>query len=258
MLGTAAILDYKPSAPAIAGQARMDSRDIAGDILRRQAQMEAARANWENYWQQIADFVAPQVNFTNSRESGFRQGQDIYDSTPELASDRFSAAMNSILTPKSQMWSLLKPLDDDLTEVDEVKRWAEATNKILWAKRYRPRSNFASQIHEVYKSLGDFGTGGIFSEEIPGDGMIYRSCALNGLFIRQDIYGRVAYLHYRFEMTAEQAAQRFGIDQLPDIIRAMAPAPPFQDVPGTMAETRGSKTPSIPGALGVNCSPEAF
>ena len=39
-------LTYQPSAPAITGKAPMDSRDIAGDILRRQAQMEADRANW--------------------------------------------------------------------------------------------------------------------------------------------------------------------------------------------------------------------
>jgi hypothetical protein len=219
MIGTAALLDYKPSAPAITGKAPMDSRDIAGDILRRQSQMEADRANWESYWQQIADFVAPQTSFTVKRESGFRQGTEVFDSTPELASDRFSAAFNSILTPKNQMWHLLKPVDDDLADDAEVKRWTETVNKRLWSQRYRPRGNFASQIHEVYKSLGDFGTGGIFSEEIPGEGLIYKACNLNGLFVTQDLYGRVTYIHYRFEMTVEQAAQRFGVDQLPDQIR---------------------------------------
>jgi len=211
--GTLALQNFK--APAITGKAPMDSRDIAGEILKRQAQMEADRANWETLWQTIAGFVAPQVNFTNKQPEGYRQGLDIFDSTPELASDRCSAAINSLLTPKSQMWSMLKPVNSDLWEVDEVKRHAEDVNGILFAKRYRPHSNFASQIHEVYKSLTDFGTGALFSEEIPGDGLIYRSCALNGLYITQDLYGRVVYLHYKFEMTAEQAAQRFGVENLP-------------------------------------------
>jgi hypothetical protein len=125
MIGTAALLDYKPSAPAITGKAPMDSRDIAGDILRRQSQMEADRANWESYWQQIADFVAPQTNFTLSGKRVPAGHRDIFDSTPELASDRFSAAFNSILTPKNQMWHLLKPVDDDLADDAEVKRWTE-------------------------------------------------------------------------------------------------------------------------------------
>lgn len=220
MTATAAILAYKPSAPAITGQAPMDSRDIAGDILRRQAQMEADRANFDNYYQAIADVVAPQMNFTNKREAGFRQGGDIFDSTPELALDRFAAALNSVLTPKNQLWHMVKPADDEMADQPDVKIWTEEINKRLYSQRYRPRSNFASQIHEVYHSLGGFGTGGIFSEEIPGEGIAYRACALSGLYIVQDFLGRVGYVHYKLEMTAEQAAQRFGADNLPAIIKA--------------------------------------
>lgn len=217
--GALALQNYQPK-PAIIGVARMDSRDIAGDILRRQGQMEADRANWESYWQEIANYVAPQVNFTNKQASGFRQGLDIYDSTPELASDRFSAAFESILTPRSQIWHLLKPVNDDLADDIEVKRHTELVNKKLFAQRYRPRSNFASQIHQVYKNLGDFGTGGLFSEEVPGEGITYRSCNLAGLYITEDMHGRVSYAHYKIEMTAEQAAQRFTAEQLPEMVRS--------------------------------------
>ena len=109
--GTQAIMAYQSKAPTIVGKAPMDSRDIAGDILRRHAQMEADRANWDNLWQEIANYVAPQINFTNKQPSGFRQGIDIYDSTPEMALDRFMAALNSVLTPVGQAWHLLKPVN---------------------------------------------------------------------------------------------------------------------------------------------------
>jgi hypothetical protein len=218
MSGTQAILDYRPPAPAIIGNAKPDSRDVAGDILRRQSQMEADRANWDTYWQTIADLVSPQTSFTIKRENGFRQGIEIFDSTPELALDRFSAAMNSILTPAGQTWHLLKPYEEEIEDIEE-RRWVEYANKKLFSMRTSPRSNFASQIHEVYGSLGGFGTGAIFSEEVPGGGIVYRACNLAGLYIVQDLFGRVTYCHYKQELTAEQAAQRFGVDMLPDVIK---------------------------------------
>lgn len=220
MNATQAILAFQPKSPAIVGQAPMDSKDIAGDILRRQSQMEADRANFDNLWQEIATYVAPQMNFTVKREAGFRQGTDIFDSTPELASDRFAAAIQSILTPAGQTWHLLKPVNEDLADDTEVKRWGDEVNKRLFSMRYSPRSNFAPQIHEVYKSLGDFGTGALFSEEMPQGGLCYRSCNLAGLYIVEDVYGRVSYCHYKLELTAEQAAQRFGESNLPDLVKS--------------------------------------
>jgi hypothetical protein len=219
MLGTQAITNWKPSAPMITGKAKPDSRDVAGDILRRHAQMEADRANWDQYWQDIATFVMPQISFTVKRENGFRQGMEIFDSTPELALDRFMAAMNSILTPAGQTWHLLKPYDEEVSDIEE-RRWVEYVNRKLFAMRYSPRSNFSSQIHEVYGSLGAFGTGAIFSEQIPGGPIIYRACNLAGLYIVQDVFGRVTYCHNKMEMTAEQAAQRFGVDKIPDIVKS--------------------------------------
>ena len=64
-----------------------------------------------------------------------------------------------------------------------------------------------------------FGTGGIFSEEAPGAGITYRACNLAGLYVVEDFQGRIRTAHYKLEMTAEQAAQRFGADKLPDQIR---------------------------------------
>jgi hypothetical protein len=218
-IGTAAILTH-PS-PQIASQAKNDSRDIAGDVLRRQSQLEAERANWDNYWQDVADLVTPRNStFTAKRPEGDRRTEKIFDSTAPLASDRFAAAFESMLTPRTQLWHQLKPLDDDLADDTEVKRWCEDVNKRLFAFRYSPRSNFASQIHEVYKGLGDFGTGALFSEEIPGEGISYRAVHLGGLYIVEDFQGRIRHVHYKHELTAEQAAQRFGLDNLPDQIKS--------------------------------------
>jgi hypothetical protein len=115
MHGTRAVLDYKPSAPAITGKAPMDSRDIAGEIIRRQQQLEADRAIYESLWQEIADLMLPRAGvFTQKGTPQLRP--QVFDSTAVLALDRFSAAFESMLTPRSQTWHMLKPLEDDLAE----------------------------------------------------------------------------------------------------------------------------------------------
>jgi hypothetical protein len=218
MIGTKTIADI--AAPPVTGRSGMDSRDIAADLLRRHGQLEVERTAWESYWQEIADYVTPRhAGFTAQRSPGARRTERIFDSTGPLASDRFAAAFESMLTPRTQLWHALRPLEDDLAEDDEVKRWTETVNRRLFAFRYSPRSNFASQIHEVYKSLGDFGTGALFSEEIPGQGITYRSVHLGGLYIVEDFQGRINQVHRKLELTAEQAAQRFGAEALPDVIR---------------------------------------
>src|SRR5690242_19522785 len=105
--GTSAILGIQ--APRIAGKAKQDSRDIAGDILRRQAQLEQERVNWDSYWQDVADLVTPRNStFITKRPDGDRRTEKIFDSTAPLASDRFAAAFESMLTPRTQIWHALK------------------------------------------------------------------------------------------------------------------------------------------------------
>lgn len=248
MIGTQAVLSYKPR---VVGQARMDSRDLAGDILKRQQQLETERAIYETLWQEIADLMLPRAGvFTYKGTPQLRP--QVFDSTAVLALDRFSAAFESMLTPRSQQWHMLRPLDDELAENAEVKRWCEEITKRLFAFRYSPRSNFASQIHEVYGSLGAFGTGGIYSEEMPGQGITYRACNLSGLFIVEDFQGRIKTCHYKQELTAEQAAERFTLENLPDQIRSK-----IQDRPDDKAtyihcvKRNPNRVPGHPGKEGM-------
>lgn len=207
------------AAPTIAARQRQDSSEIAGQIIRRQQAMENDRATYESIWQDIANIMLPRAAVFTYKGTPLLRN-NIYDSTAVLALDRFSAAFSSMLTPFTQTWHTVKPLDDELADDTEVKRWTDEVTKRLFAYRNSPKSNFNNQITEVYGSLGAFGTGGIFSEEIPGTGVTYRACNLAGLFVQEDFQGRINYVHYKQDLTAEQAAQRFTADALPDMIKS--------------------------------------
>lgn len=196
----------------------MDER--AERALRRQTTLEAERSTWDAHWQEVAERVLPrQSEFTTAATvGGDKRSEKIFDSTAPLALERFAAAMESMLTPRTQRWHTLKP-PEHLSDDDDARRYCEAVNDVLFRARYAPTANFASQAHETYVGLGAFGSGAMFVDEMLGRGLRYRSIALAELYFQENHQGIVDTIHRRFSLTARQAAQQFGEDALPEAIR---------------------------------------
>jgi len=136
---------------------------IATDIVKRYEKLEAERGTWESHWSEIADRVLPRYadtffKPTAEQTRGEKRTEKMIDSTAGLALERFAAAMESMLTPRTQKWHRLKPSDASLNRDRDTKLWFEAATNELFRQRYSARANYASQQHEVYMSLGAFGT----------------------------------------------------------------------------------------------------
>lgn len=201
----------------------MDAR--AEEIIRRQERMAGDRATWEQHWREIARLVLPrQSDFNQSQTPGAKRTEFMYDATAALALERFAAAMESMLTPRTGRWHRLTTDDEALDEDPDVRAWLDDVTEALFAARYSPRANFASQAHETYMSLGAFGTGAIFVDEVMGLGLRYKSLHLAELFFAENMAGAIDTVHRRFEYTARQAAQRFKT--LPERIRTAAEKEP--------------------------------
>lgn len=192
----------------------------AEEALRRQSKLEADRSVWEGHWTEVAERVLPrQRDFNSKRTGGEKLNEKIFDSTAVLALERFAAAMESVLTPRAKRWHELRApvgLQDDA----EVTRYLHEVTSRLFAARYAPGANFASQAHETYMGLGAFGTGGLFVDDTVGKGLRYIACALSELYIAENYQGQVDTVHRRFERTARQIRQKFGDDLPPAIARA--------------------------------------
>ena len=205
---------------ADAGRAITGGRDLAGELIRLQEQMAADRGVWEEHWRQIARRVLPSADlFSEKRTPGEQRTEYIYDSTAPLALEKFAAALESMLTPRSETWHSLTTRDEGLAEAVEVKRWLEAVNARVFSARYDPRANFASQMHELYMQLGAFGTAGMIVEADPRGGIRYRAMHLGEFWIAEDWQGRIDTLHRRYTMTLRQIGQRWGQDKIPEKFR---------------------------------------
>lgn len=202
-------------------------RPTADAILARRDRLKAARAVWNAHWQEIAERVLPRhAEFTARRAAGEKRTRQLFDATAALGLERFAAALEAMLTPRAQRWHRLRASDPVLDALPEVRAWFERAEEILFAKRYAPAANYASQQHEVYMSLGAFGTGVLFvGEDAARAGLLYRATHLAECSVADDFQGRIDTLYREFDYTARQAAQRWG-ETLPDAIRRAADKEP--------------------------------
>lgn len=197
-------------------------------LFSRQDLMENMRSTWEPHWQEIADRIFPrQAEFTvKKRTPGSKRTDAIFDAVPALALDRFAAALESMLTPRTQRWHRLRASDHNLNQSKRVLEWFEEVTRILFEYRYSPKANFASQKHEGYMSLGAFGSEAMFITDLPGGGIRYNSRHLAEVYVMENQHGLVDLVHRKFEMTARQAVEQWGKDVLPDkIVEAAEKSP---------------------------------
>ncbi|MFT3906830.1 MAG: portal protein [Steroidobacteraceae bacterium] len=198
-------------------------------ILRHEAYLAERRANFESWWQDIAYRVMPsEAQFTTLGPEGERRTERLFDANAAICNERFASVMEDLLTPRTQYWHQLRPLDKALAENQNVKVYLEEVNQALFTLRYRPSANFASQKHQGYLSLGAFGNSCLFIDELAGVGPRYRQVPLREVRWSENHQGLIDTLYRRFPMQARQALQRFG-DRLPQKIRDDAEKNPYRE-----------------------------
>lgn len=198
----------------------------ASEVIREQERMKGCRGIWDSHWQEIAERIWPdRALFQGDKPGGEKRTEKVFESTPALALTRFAAAMEAMLTPRTQRWHRLSVPDPELQENTEVQRYLDAVTDVLFRARYAPKANFASQQHEAYLSNGAFGTGVIFVDEIVGESLRYRAIPLSEVFIAEDFSGIINRVHRRFKLSNRQAVDMFGKELLPDAIVNKAEGP---------------------------------
>ncbi len=189
----------------------VEGRERAETLMRRHAEMESERANWDILWERIAEIVFPRASeafITKPQYQGELKGEKVFDNTPTLALDKFASATGSMLTPDTGQWHGLRATDEDLQDDEEVKEYLELAARMLFDARYAPHTNFSSQAHECWLSNGAFGTCAMFVDEALGRNLRYRSMHLSQIYIGENHQGQIDRVHRgKFRLKAYQVAQ---------------------------------------------------
>lgn len=185
-----------------------------------QAEMESARFQFDNTNQRIAEIIWPASALFLRQDStqGERRDEFQFDSTASLALGRFAAAVESLLTPRTQRWHGLGPRWEELANSHAVKLYCEKVTDILFKARYAPRAGFTYASSEAYMSLGAFGNGIMFLDDDPGKDLRYRSLYFGEVWVGTDYANKVDRIHRKFRLTAHQARTMPGWT-LPDHIQ---------------------------------------
>ena len=201
------------------------------EIFKRFEELKKERANFEHHWQEIAERILPRsTEFTGERSPGDKRTAVMYDATAALALERFSSAVESLLTPRGSRWHRLTASNPYVARDDETRLWFDEVEDILFRQRYRPRANFASQMHEGYISLGAFGNANLFVDEDPVQGMRYRNVHMSDCFFAEDEMGNIDTVYRQIDLAARQVLRMFDDKDLSMACRRKAEKTPDERV----------------------------
>lgn len=212
---------------------------LATDIIKREQTLRTNRADWEAAWQAVAEVTLPvSVDFkhfgihapTDTGHSASRSTSrtaDIYDQTAMMAVQRWGAALESMITPRSSKWHNLSLQNGDLDGAagDDERKWLEKLRDVMFKHRYASGTGFAGSIQSIYRSLGSFGAGFMYVEDGFKVGnkkpILYRPIHLSEMVIDQNAYGQMDTAMRRFSLSARQALNLFQ-DKCPTKVKEAA------------------------------------
>ena len=201
-------------------------------INKRYKTMEGQRSTWEHHWQEILDYVLPrkaEVSFV--RAKGEKRTEVLYDSTAITAVNLLAASLQGTLTSPSLPWFSLKLRDAELNLDRDVQLYLEDTAKRMY--NVFNESNFNTEVHEMYLDLVSIGTGALFVEEskdgFSTGGIHFNALHIAEFYISENVNGRVDTLYRKYKLSARQAVQEFGEDNVGEKILKAAKEKPDKE-----------------------------
>lgn len=197
----------------------MRTGEIVDDILHGFPAVQGKRQPWESTWREIDERVNPlgQGGFSQKSAGGVR-GMDIYDHTAALGLDRFTSAYTGMIIPRGERYQQVSTTDPDLNEDPEMQAWLEHATDRLFAARYSPQAGFDPEANMCIRSLGSYGSAPFWVDHWEGRGLFYKTFHLSEIYVDEDFRGRIDTIYREYEMTARQAAQDFGQDNLTPLV----------------------------------------
>ena len=196
--------------------------ELAKEIIQRSESLFSdVNGIWKPVYQDLADYFMPNLSDVNTQKTEGVTGwtDRIYDTTAIEANQTMATGMFNWLTPSNQPW-MEYGIPDFLTkgdDSDEAAIWlGKATETTIKALA---RSNFYEKAHEYYLSQGVFGTGLLYAAEGRKSPLMFKNFKAGTYAVAEDDEGIVDTVFEEFELTARQAAQFFGEENLGPLVK---------------------------------------
>lgn len=205
-----------------------DEAQLVNAILSGFEQARQRRYNFETQWDEAARLCWPEYAntffFGYDQMPGQKKTQQQLDSQAAIASHRFSAIVDSLMTPMGAIWSRLKHPDKYLMKQRGVKDYYDEFSECVWGHRYAATANFQGQNQQNYQSLGVFGNMNMYIDELDPHtalgqrGLRYSMVAPGHMYYVQNHQGQITSFYRTMRWTAKQIYETWP-DRFPETLR---------------------------------------
>jgi hypothetical protein len=197
---------------------------IEQDIMLRQSKMEEIRKDYEDgLWVDISRFGNPRREDIKEHDKfnikGQRKGKSVYDGTALGSLNTWADGMQGFLVSGS--WFKSEMSNPQLNSIDDVRFWLQEYDRKMYSAF--ERSNFYSVLAEWFRDAGSIGTATMFTEEELGtDRAVHIVVHPREIWVAENQSGEVDTVHRKFMMTARAIVQKFGEENVSDMVKRNA------------------------------------
>ena len=192
---------------------KLDRVELGRYVSARHQQLLSNRASWESWWQDLANYVMPRQRNIISQQVSPNADRDaiLFDGTAIQANMILANGQLTWMTPHDTRWFNFDA-PAQLKGNEPVENFYRICTEVAMLEL--ARSNFYSVIHQVYLDRGGFGTAVMFCEEGRRSLLTFRKFDVGTYCIADDDEMSVDTLSWEFDLSARQAVQWFGYENL--------------------------------------------
>lgn len=180
-------------------------------LKKRHAEMKSQRQPHETEWRNNARLFAPeQERMFSGDKSTSNKMENLYDATPVYALDSFVSGLFGQMANPANRWFTLATRNPRLQNSYAVNAWLHEVSSIIGTSFSSAMSNFYLQAPMWFASLGLYGIGAVYSEEVVGEGrFLDLAIPLGELFIDKSPDNEITAVHREMVMKASKAKVKF-------------------------------------------------
>jgi len=185
----------------------------------RFGEMQREYQTFEPHYKDLSEFVDPRRGrfFVEDRNRGGKRHKNIINNTATFALAKATAGLLAGAVSPSRPWFAYDMMDKDILRDPEIKVWIELLRKIVLL--IMNKSNFYNMAPTMLRELILFGTGCMTHVDDFDDVARFYTHTVGSYYISQNSRKIVDGLARKFQMTAYQMVQQFGIGNVSIAVR---------------------------------------
>lgn len=179
---------------------------------KRLTMLNLERSTWLYHWQELNDYIFPRRfrYLQYDRNKGTKKNDKIINNKATVALRTLASGMMAGITSPARTWFKLAPPPKWRND-PELKQWCGIVEKVT--REELIRSNIYNVLHELYITLGGFGTPAMYVEETPEAEDLFRGYLfpVGQYSLACSARLKVDTIYRQFNMTVAQMVEEFGL-----------------------------------------------